>query len=91
MSEFIGYTTGLECFVPGITGIHMIKIEYSKAADGVKLQAVSGLNLEPLARKFSATISRDAYAGRPVDPYENTEEAIWALRQVGLKPAALEA
>ena len=91
MSKFIGYTAGLECYVPGITGIHMIKIEYSKSADGVKLQAVSGLNLEPIARKFSAAISPEAYAGRPVDPYDNTEEAVWALRQVGLKPAALEA
>ena len=95
MGKFIGYTLGLECFVEGQPGIKSVKIEYSEEGDQIKLQAVSGHNLERFGRKFGAEfgtkISRAAYDNRPADPYDDVAEAVWALAQVGLAPAALGA
>lgn len=85
MGKFIGYTVGLECFVED-RGIQMVKIEYSEAPDGVKLQAVSGRNLGAFARRISKKISRDEFDNRPAG---NIEQAIWAMGLVGLRPAGL--
>lgn len=90
MGKFIGYTVGLECFVDYPSKvIRPIKIEYSEAEQGVKLQAVSGNNLSSYGGKYSKIISREAFDARPVDAYKKTQEAIWALKIVGLTPAAL--
>lgn len=90
MSDFIGYTTGLECWIDG--KIRSVKIEYTKAPNNsVKLSAVSGKNLETFSAQHSVTVSRSDFEARPKDPYNSSDEAIWALNAVGLTPSALDA
>jgi hypothetical protein len=87
MSEnFLGYTAGLECWIK--KRVVITKVEYSRESDGVCLRAVSGSNLEPLPH-WSTKISTAEYENRPVSA-NSTTEAIWALRQLRLQPAALD-
>lgn len=88
MNKFIGYTVGLECWAR--EKLTLVKIEYSKGKnESVRLNAVSGHNLSSIAPKLSKVIPADTFAARPVDPYDSTVEAVWALQQLGLRPAAL--
>lgn len=90
MSNFIGYTIGLECWVDG--KIRSVKIEYAKTSnDSVRLSAVSGKNLDSFGSKYSTTISRPDFEARTTGPYSPSDEAIWALSAVGLTPSALDA
>ncbi len=87
MSNFIGYTIGLNCRARGVANT---KVEYSRVdANTIQLQAVSGLNLGSMGPKYRATISKHAFQNRPHDAYDSSVEAIWALAQVGLRPAAM--
>lgn len=91
MSKFISYTVGLECFV-GDRGIKSVKVEYSEADDGrIKLQAVSGHNLESFGGRWARKISREAFDERPASASNNVPEAVWALDMLNLTPAALDA
>lgn len=87
MSNFIGYTVGLECWIND--AIKMVKCEYSRIDSGVMINAVSGNNLGRIGGGRSKNISQEAFETRPIDSYDNTVEAIWALKQIGLIPAAL--
>ena len=81
MSKFIGYTIGLGANGHEQVG-KMVKVEYSKLADGrVKLQATSGNNLSSMSG--SKTISAQEFEGRPTDPYDQVGEARWALGLCG--------
>lgn len=87
MSKFIGYTVGLECWIDG--AIKMVKVEYSEEHDGyVKLQAVSGHNLTSFGAHHSANIKREKFDNRELN--DKTEQAIWALKAIGLTPAGLQ-
>ena len=88
MSELIGYTTGLVCFVSG--KIKMVKCEYSRTKNGVMIHAVSGMNLGRFGGRYCKTISSEEFEDRPHNPHNSTTEAIWALKKIGLCPAALE-
>ena len=88
MSEFIGYTVGIECCVND--AIKMIKCEYSRKENGVMIHAVSGNNLGRVGGGLSRNISNDEFEARPKDAYDYTVEAIWALKQIGLSPAAID-
>lgn len=81
MSKFIGYTVGLEC--NGYTQIgKLVQVEYSRLSDeSVLLQTVSARNLGKLVG--SKVISADEFADRPSDPYDNIDEARWALNLCG--------
>jgi hypothetical protein len=87
MSKFIGYTVGLECWING--SIKMVKCEYSRIDGGVMIRAVSGNNLGRFGGGHSKNISQETYEARPIDCYNDTIEAIWALKQIGLSPAAI--
>lgn len=88
MSNFIGYTVGLECLIND--SIKMIKCEYSRIDSGVMIHAVSGNNLGRIGGGYSKKISQEAFETRPIDTYNSTREAIWALKQIGLTPSACE-
>ena len=87
MSNFIGYTVGLECWVND--AIKIVKCEYSFIEGGVMIHAVSGNNLGRIGGGHSKNISQEAFDDRPTAYYDDTVEAIWALKQIGLTPAAL--
>lgn len=87
MSNFIGYTVGLECWING--EVKMVKCEYSRTGGGVMIHAVSGNNMGRFGGGHSKKISQEAFETRLTDPYNDTVEAIWALKQIGLTPAAL--
>lgn len=83
MSEFIGYTAGLNCRIG--ERVIMTKIEYSRTGSGVRLQAVSGNNLARFSDRYSTVISEEQYAERPLDPFDSLVEAKWALASVGVR------
>ncbi len=87
MSNFIGYTVGLECWIND--AIKMVKCEYSRIDGGVMIHAVSGNNLGRIGGGHSKNISQEAFEARPTDSYDDTVEAIWALKQIGLTPSSL--
>ncbi|GLR55209.1 hypothetical protein KYK30_31465 [Shinella yambaruensis] len=89
MSEFIGGTIALECWVNG-KGLVSTKVEFWSDEKGIKLQAVSGKNLAEFPPMFSARISAEEFEDRPRDIYDDTVVAIWALAKVGLVPAVLD-
>lgn len=86
MNNFIGYTVGIECWI-GNT-IKLVKCEYSRIDGGIMIHAVSGNNLGRIGGR-SKIITQDAFENRPTDSYNDTVEAIWALKQIGLTPSAL--
>ena len=83
MNKFIGMTAGLECNGNGFVG-KMIRIEYQRNADGsVSLVSVSGNTLARYKNVKAVVITKDQFVNRPTDPYNNIEEAQWALHQCG--------
>ena len=75
--EFICATVGLQAQRRGRAGL--VKAEYYRNADGsVTLRAVSGRSLASMPG--SLTISGEDFADRPINPYNATREALWALR-----------
>lgn len=88
MSEFIGYTIGLECWVND--AIKMVKCEYSRTDNGVMIHAVSGNNLGRIGGGYCKNISSEEFEARPVTAYDDTVEAIWALKKIGLSPKSIE-
>jgi len=88
MSNFIKYTIGLECWAG--KRLSLVKVECSHLPNNlVELQAVSGHNLASLPKQYSTAITSAEWEDRPFDPYDDTVEAIWALKKLGLAPAAL--
>ncbi len=85
--EFIGYTIGLECWINN--RLKMVKCEYTRAGDGVRIHAVSGHSLGRFDGGHSKVISKEEFRNRPDDPYDDIVEAIWALEQIGLSPSGL--
>ena len=77
MTQFIGYTIGLEANRGYAVG-KMVKIEYTRDSESVRLKAVSGRNLS--AVQGSAVISREQFENRPGS---DVEEARWALALCG--------
>lgn len=88
MNEFIGYTIGLECWINN--AIKMVKCEYSRTNNGIMIHAVSGNNLGRIGGGHCKTISSEEFETRPVNAYDDTVEAIWALKKIGLSLAAIE-
>lgn len=78
--EFIKSTIGLRAFRNGISC--MVKVEASRLDDGrVILNAVSAHNLKKMAG--SCVIDAEEWDGRQHDPYDDSEEAKWAMRKCG--------
>ena len=77
MTQFIGYTIGLESNRGTEVG-KLVKVEYTRLAHGsVRLQAVSGRNLA--AMKGYAIITKGEFESRP----QGAAEARWALARCG--------
>ena len=81
MSEFIGYTIGLEANRGKVIG-KMVKVEYTRLnSDSVQLKAVSGRDLSSMQGK--AVITQMQFENRPQDAYNQVSEARWALDHCG--------
>lgn len=81
MGEFLGYTVGLTVTTGsrGITPV-LAKAEYTRNNDGsVTICAVSGHNMSKVRNVKPVTISAEEYTDRPINPYNSTREAVWAL------------
>ena len=79
--KFLGYTIGIRC-KNGETS-KLIKIEYTRIEDKIRLRAVSGNNLEPLKSYPSISIDIDEYNDRPFDVTNNLTEMDWACEKLG--------
>lgn len=89
MSQFIGYTVGLECWLSlrGKDTLKLVKVEFNSILDGdyIRMNIVSGHNLSNIGIS-SVDIHRSVYDARPDD---SVELAIWALDFFELIPAKL--
>jgi hypothetical protein len=82
--EFIGYTVGIAASSP--TGPRALKVEFNRCKDGsVLMRAVSAHNLANAGK--GRVISAEEFSSRPVNPFNSTREAIWALEKLGFRVA----
>ena len=62
----------------------MIRVEVYEDKVGVKLVAVSGLNLSPIRCIPNVFVSFDEYEDAPEDPYDDCVFQRWAFDKAGL-------
>jgi len=83
MTEYIRSTIGLQSSHDDLKRPTLIRAEfYRNNDDSVTIKAVSGHNLSPIRSIKNVTISADEYNNSPDDPYDDSVEALWALRKL---------
>lgn len=82
---FYGTTVGLNAIHAQYTKPMLVRVQYSAEDEKspVRLVAVSGHTLAEIQKTGVKMISREEYENRPINAYNDTLEAIWALGQLG--------
>lgn len=80
MKTLLHCTSGLRASKNGKS--KLVKVYFYETDEGVRLEPTSAYNLTQTPGKVPV-ISKEEYANRPVNPYNGTREAIWALGLCG--------